>query len=488
MNRELCYLSATDAIRRFRAGTLSPVELMVSVLEAAREQQGTVNAATALYEASALEQAQHAAMRYHEGTARPLEGIPVAVKDESAVAGWTVSNGSLLKESVCDSNHPMVDRLLEAGAILHMQTTTPEFSCLGQTWSRCWGVTRNPWNLHYTCSGSSGGTAAALAAGCAPLGTGSDMAGSIRLPAAFQGLYGYKPPFGRVPTGPGDELFAFASEGPLARSFDDLVLMQNVIAGAHPASYAALPFTPLPTRYDDLSGWKIAFNATLGSPGISPAIEANLYAAIDGLRRRGAVVEQVDIDWNLEAVANTLIDGIFAIYFGEYLQSMPDSDYPHLTTYMQQLWDKYRNRSVSLTPAAVYAAKLHSNMDAKVWSRGYRAFVCPTMFSTEIAADFDPSITPRMDIEGADVDSYLGWAATPPFNLLGRYPVISVPTGFGTNSVPTGMQIVAPPYQDEIAFQVAANHAAADRLGLFTSVFPDFRRTPSDAHRKDNKQ
>lgn len=484
MNRELCYLSATDAIRRFRAGTLSPVELMTSVLEASREQQSSVNAATAIYEESALEQAQQAAARYRDGTARPLEGIPVVVKDESAVAGWTVTNGSLLKETLCESNHPMVDRLVEAGAILHMQTTTPEYSCMGMTWSRRWGVTRNPWNLHYTCSGSSGGTAAALAAGCAPMGTGSDMCGSIRLPAAFQGLYGFKPPYGRVPTAPGDELFVFASEGPLARSFDDLVLMQNVIAGPHPASYAAVPFTPLPTRYDDLSGWKIAFNATLGSPGISPAIEANLHDAIEGLRRRGAIVEEVNIAWDLEELSTTLLDGIFAIFFDEYLQAMPDSDYPQLTTYLQQIWDKYRNRSASLMPAAAYAAKLHADMDAKVWSQGYRAFLCPTMFSTEIAADFDTSVTPRMEIGGADVESYLGWAATPPFNLLGRYPVISVPTGFDANNVPTGMQIVAPPYQDEIAFQVAANHAEAERLGLFTSVFPDFRNAPLDANKQ----
>jgi amidase len=478
MNRELCYLSAADAMRRFRAGSLSPVDLMSSVLEAAYEQQASANATTVIHADAALEGAQLAAQRYRDGTARPLEGIPVAVKDESAVAGWTITNGSTVREYVADKNHPMVDRLVDAGAIPHVQTTTPEFSCLGQTWSRRWGVTRNPWNLHYTCSGSSGGTAAALAAGCAPIGTGSDMAGSIRLPAAFQGLYGYKPPLGRVPTAAGDELFAFATEGPLARSFDDLVAMQNVIAGPHPATYAALPAAPLPTHYDDLSGWKIAFSATLGSSAISADVEANLHHALDGLRRRGAIIEPVAIDWDLKEIAETLIEGIFGIYFGDHFRSLPDDAYGQLNSYVRMLWDKHRDRRASLTPAAQCAAKLQQDMHAKVWSQGYRALLCPASFTTALRADFDPSVEPELEIAGKLVESYLGWAATPPFNLLSRSPVISVPTGFGANHVPTGMQIVAPSYRDEVAFQIAANHAAADHSGLYTRVFPDFRSAP----------
>jgi Asp-tRNA(Asn)/Glu-tRNA(Gln) amidotransferase A subunit family amidase len=290
MNPTLCYMSASEALRRFRANTLSPVTLMEAVLEAATEQQATVNAATAIFAEQARAQARLAEQRYRDGTARPLEGIPVVVKEETAVAGWPTTVGSLVLNEVPDENHPIIDKLVAAGAILHMQATNPEFCCLGQTWSHRWGVTRNPWNLRYTCAGSSGGSAAAVAAGAAPLATGSDMGGSTRLPAAFQGLYGYKPPFGRLASGPGEELFAFAAEGPLARTFEDMVLMQNIISGPHPASYNALPYQVMPSEYDDLSGWKIAYHPTLGSPAVCPDVKRNLEQALEGLRGRGAIV------------------------------------------------------------------------------------------------------------------------------------------------------------------------------------------------------
>ncbi|SCK29784.1 amidase [Vogesella sp. LIG4] len=475
MNQTLCYMSATEALRRFRNGSLSPVTLMQAVLEAAHKQQVNVNATTAIRADEAIARAREAEQRYRDGTARPLEGIPVVVKEETAVAGWPNTVGSLvLDDYVPDENHPMIDKLLDAGAILHAQATNPEFCCLGQTWSRRWGVTRNPWNLRYTCGGSSGGSAAAVAAGVAPLATGSDMGGSTRLPAAFQGLYGYKPPFGRLASGPGEELFAFAAEGPLARTFEDMVLMQNIIAGPHPASYNGMPYQPLPDRYDDLSGWKIAYHPSLGSPAVCPDVQHNLEQALEGLRGRGAVVEKVDIEWDLLALSKVLMEGIFGIYFDEYLRELPDSAYDKLTSYMQHLWRDYRGKSNSVMKSAELASSLHREMQQKVWGQGYRAFICPTTFTTEIEADMDPTQQPQLQVNGVALDSYLGWAATPPFNLLGRYPALSVPTGRAHSGVPTGMQIIAPSYQDEVAFQVAYNHSQAARHGLYRQVFPEF--------------
>lgn len=473
MTSSLCYLSASDALRRFRNGSLDPVELMQALLSRAEALQGPVNATTRIYAEQALAQARAAAERYRQGTARPLEGLPVAVKEETDVAGWPNTVGSLaIDDYVPEHNHPIVDKLVEAGAILHLQTTNPEFCTLGQTWSRRWGVTRNPWNLRYTCGGSSGGSAAAVAAGLSPLATGSDMAGSTRIPAAFQGLYGYKPPFGRLPTGGGEELFAFAAEGPLARTIDDLILMQNIISGPHPASYATLPKQVLPASYPDLAGWRIAWHPTLGAEAVCPQVRANLQRALDGLRRRGAVVEQVDISWDMHRVATVLLEGIFGIFFTEYLQSLPDAAYPSLTSYVQKLWRDYRDRPASVAGAAELASELHQDMQRKVWSQGYRAFLCPTTYTTELLADLDPVASPTFPVDGKPVDSYLGWAATPPFNLLNRYPVISAPTGLAANGMPTGMQIVAQPYDDEAAFQVAWNHAQADEDGLFRHRFP----------------
>ncbi|RQO72909.1 hypothetical protein DBR44_08195 [Aquitalea sp. FJL05] len=473
MKQDLYYLSASDALRQFRNGSLSPVTLMQALLERASRQQHTINATTRILHDSAMHQAEQAAERYRLGTARPLEGIPVAVKEETDVAGWQNTVGSLaIDDYIPEHNHPIIDKLLQAGAILHLQTTNPEFCCLGQTWSRRWGVTRNPWNPRYTCSGSSGGSAAALAAGLAPLATGSDMAGSTRLPAAFQGLYGYKPPFGRLPSAAGEELFAFAAEGPLARHFDDLVLMQNILAGPHPDSYATLPYQPLPSQYADLTGWKIAWHPTLGSPALCPQVRHNLEQAVAGLRRRGAVVEQVDICWDMLEISQVLLEGIFGLFFSEYLQALPDTAYPQLSSYIQQLWRDFRGKPASVSRAAELAGRLHQDMQQKVWGQGYQAFLCPTSFTTELEADLDPTLQNSILVDGVALDSYLGWAATPPFNLLSRYPALSVPTGLAANGVPTGMQIIAPPFQDEVAFQVAYNHEQAARHGLYRQHFP----------------
>ena len=138
-----------------------------------------------------------------------------------------------MADNLLEHNTPVVDLLERAGAIFHCQTTVPEFYFIGQTWSKLWGVTRNPWNLDKTVGGSSGGSGAALAAGMTTLATGSDMGGSIRIPSAFNGVYGFKPPHGRVPLTPGGEVMPQGTSGPMARSFADLVLMQNAMTGPH---------------------------------------------------------------------------------------------------------------------------------------------------------------------------------------------------------------------------------------------------------------
>ena len=176
--------------------------------------------------------------------------------------------------------------LLSEGAILHIQTTVPELYIHSQTWSRLWGVTRNPWNLHYAVGGSSGGSGAALAAGFTTLATGSDMGGSIRIPASLCGLYGFKAPFGRVPTSE----TTFETLGPLARTFDDMVLMQNVITGPHPKVHAALrPKLDYPRTYGGLKGVRIALDyfESWIPEGIDPSVREALADAAAVLRGQG---------------------------------------------------------------------------------------------------------------------------------------------------------------------------------------------------------
>ncbi len=194
MTAEIVYISALDAIRKFRDRTLSPVELMQAIVERAEQVEPVVNALCLTEFESALDQARTAESRYRDGTARPLEGIPLVIKDAAGIAGKVTTNGSLLlKNYIAAATDPVPQRLLDAGAIMHARTTTPEFSMEFFTWSRQWGVTRNPWNPAITPGGSSGGSGASLASGTSILATGSDIGGSIRVPAALNGIVGFKP-------------------------------------------------------------------------------------------------------------------------------------------------------------------------------------------------------------------------------------------------------------------------------------------------------
>lgn len=472
MNDQLHYCSASEALRRFAARELSPVELMQAVLERAQRLSGSLNATTAIHADAAIARARESEQRYRAGTQRPLEGLPVAIKEETAVAGWHRTNGSHLLDEVPQENHPIVDKLIGAGAIPHIQTTVPEFCVIGQTLSSRWGVTRNPWNRDYTCGGSSGGSGAALAAGLAPLATGSDMAGSIRIPAALQGLYGYKPPFGRLAPTPGEELFAFAVEGPMARDLQDLLRMQNVIAGPHPSTYVGMPYRAAPLEYPDLRGSRIAYSLTTGSTAICADTRRNFFAACDGLRARGAEVEAVDIRWDNAELAETLIEAIFGLFFNEYLQKISAAQMARTSPYLAMLIHKYRGRANSIMKSTELASRLHREMQAKVWAAGYRAFLCPTVFTTAVPAALDISVSREILIEDTAVDSYLGWVGTPPFNLLSRYPALAVPTGVARTGIPTSLQIVGPPFDDEAVFHVAHNHAEVGGGGLFRTAFP----------------
>ena len=179
-----------------------------------------------------------------------MEGLPVAVKEEAEIAGQHNTLGSLpLRDVIAGQTSAFVQRIIDAGGIVHARTTTPEFSCAPITWSRLWGVTRNPWHTGYSPGGSSGGSAAALAAGTATLATGSDIGGSIRIPASFCGVVGFKPPYGRVPEVATFNLDHYCHEGPLARTVADCALLENVIAGPHPSDVVSIrPKLEIPPR------------------------------------------------------------------------------------------------------------------------------------------------------------------------------------------------------------------------------------------------
>ena len=261
---ELCYLTASEALARFKARTLSPVELLDAQIARAEAINPKVNAITYDFFDRAREQAKKAEAKYGQtdGRVRALEGVPVAIKDFHPVKGEITTFGSkIFKDFRPDYTAATVDRLLRAGAIMHMRTTSPEFAYSGATHSPLWGITPNPWNLEYTSGGSSGGAGAAVAGGMTTLADGTDGGGSIRIPASACGLFGYKPPFGRNPLDRDHPMETILHYGPIVRSVADAALMQNVMSGPHPDDLCSLPNkVRLPATYDDIRGWKVAFS------------------------------------------------------------------------------------------------------------------------------------------------------------------------------------------------------------------------------------
>lgn len=458
MSDDLIYLTATEALARFADKTLSPVDLLQAQIDRAAAVKEPINAFTYTYFDEALEAARASEARWARGEpAGCLDGLPVAIKDESHIAGQPTSYGSLItKDFVPEDTSVMNERIIGESAIVHARTATPEFSCAGITWTRLWGVTRNPWNPDFTPGGSSGGSAAALAAGTATLATGSDIGGSIRIPASCCGLVGYKPPYGRNPDDIPFNLDFYCHTGPLARSVSDAILLQNVMCGPSPRDISTLyPKLVLPTEYPDIRGWRIALSMDLGSFTVSDEVRANTLAAAQLFRDLGAEVEEVEIGWGDE-VQQACWDYLTHI-FGGSLSALLDQHADEMTPYCRDFAQRAQGSTAqdfvrSLEVAGASYLKLGPLLEK------YDALICPTTAIPAVPADFDMT---ELSIEGTPVRPELGWVLTTPFNMMSRCPVLQVPTGFGADGVPTGLQIVGPTYRDEVVFQAAMAFEAA---------------------------
>lgn len=471
-NIELCYLSAKEALARFRAKTLSPVELMEAVIARAEEVEPKVNAFTFKYYDEAMEAAKEAETRYAKGEARPLEGIPTAIKDESEIAGLPTSNASFLMEGyIPETTSFTVERLLDAGIIVHARTATPEFSIAGVTWSEMWGVTRNPWSLEYTPGGSSGGSGASLAAGTTILANGSDIGGSIRIPASFCGVVGYKPPFGRNPEGAPFNMEYYNHSGPLARNLDDCITLQNLMSGPHPLDIGSLkPKLDIPPTFEAIKGWRIAYDLDLGYKSVDPDVMENTLKALEVFNELGASVEEVDLGWT-EACGTASENHLGYAIMGCFLRDFHEMDHEKMMNYSREFAeDSMKVTWRDFLEAEILAGEMYASL-GPVFEQ-FHLFICPTIASSGLPADFDPTVD-EIKVDGKDVSPVLGWAMTYPFNMLSRCPVLSIPTGRSSNGVPSGMQLVGPAYEDLVVFQAAAAYENAQGVFCNLDNYPD---------------
>ncbi len=455
---DLHYLPATEALKLFRARKLSPVELMQAVIDRAGKVEPAINAFAETRYDEALEQARAAEARYAEGgePPRPLEGLPIAVKEEAPIAGQKNTFGCVpLRDAVADHTAVFVQRILDAGGIVHARSTTPEFSCAPVTWSKLWGVTRNPWNTAYSPGGSSGGSGASLAAGSATLATGSDIGGSIRIPASFCGVVGFKPPYGRVPETEIFNLDHYCHEGPLARTVSDCALLENVIAGPDPSDVVSIrPKLVIPDRLEPIAGLRIALSTNLGCYEVDEDVVANTHAAADRLREAGATVEEVSLPWDLASI-NEAARIHFGMIFGPSIQELYDKHGDELTSYARRF---IAEGAEIPKEAFVKGLQLEGHIYTPLGQllEKFDALICPTFALPALAADYDSG--DPLQINGRAITDWLDVLMTVPFNIASRCPVISVPSGRSRDGVPTGLSVVGRTYDDVTVFRVAAAH------------------------------
>jgi len=478
-DQRLAFLTASELLEGYRGGDFKPSEVLTEHFEQIDRVNPPdklgINALTEEMRDWALSQAQEADRAYHAGgDTASLLGVPLVTKEKHAIAGRSLSFGIASKQdNIAGANDAVVHRVLAAGAVVHARTTTPEFSCASVTHSKLWGVTRNPWNLQAGPGGSSGGAGAAIAAGMSALATASDIGGSTRIPAGFNGLVGYKAPYGRVPGAAPLSADWYRGDGPLGRSVRDVALLHSVMAGRHPSDHSSwgdhgtdyLPHVEAGAT-GDLRGVRIAYSPTLGGFPVAESIRKNTEVLVERLRHAGARVEVVEPAWTVEQVLDTIF-AHFGSIMGAALQN--ETDPATLSPYAQRFLSDAAAAAGRGTLVDSLAKDAAIQQELARTMAGFDALLAPTQGVEMLPADgnFLDGIT----LEGRHFDIYMAAHLTMPFNVANRCPVMALPSGLSDCGVPTSVQLVAHPFDEASAFRIAsAIEALTDPLGIPASL------------------
>ncbi|WP_338696825.1 amidase [Streptomyces sp. Q6] len=451
MTTELTGLTAQELVDGYRKGEFGPVDATRAVLARIEETEPALNAFVRIDAAGALAEAEASTRRWRRGEPQGLvDGVPVTVKDILLQRGAPTLRGS--KSSRTDGtwtqDAPSVARLREHGAVFVGKTTTPEFGWKGVTDSPLSGVTRNPYDTSRTSGGSSGGSAAAVAVGAGPLSLGTDGGGSVRIPAAFCGIFGLKPTYGRVPLYPASAFGTLAHVGPMTRSAADAALMMDVISGPDPRDWSGL--APAPGSFlDGLSGGvrglRVAFSPSLGGQvAVRPDVAARVRDAVSRLAGLGAYVEEVDPDFSdpVEAFHTLWFSGAARV-----TQQLSASQKELLDPGLKEICARGARYS-ALDYLAAVDARMELGRRMGAFHSTYEVLITPSLPITAFEAGAE---VPR----GSGLRRWTGWTPfTYPFNLT-QQPAASVPVGRDRDGLPVGLQVVAARHADALVLRVA---------------------------------
>jgi aspartyl-tRNA(Asn)/glutamyl-tRNA(Gln) amidotransferase subunit A len=435
----LHYLPATELVKRIRDKSLSPVELMKATIARAEELNPRLNAICTTTFDAAIDQARAAEAIVMRGEGLPpLHGIPTTIKDLSLTGGVRSMAGShIFAQRIPDIDHAHVERMRAAGMISIGKTTTSEFGWSGVSNSPLTGITHNPWKRGMNAGASSAGAAVCAAAGIGPVHQGSDGAGSIRMPAAFCGVYGIKPSHGRVPYYPMPQNGLISHVGPISRTVEDSALMLQAIAGPDDRDMTSIDAAPedYVARLDEgIAGLKVAYSPDLGYLQVDDEVAARVREAVNAFEEAGCSVEEVDPGWGdpidmehcLFSVTIAMMWGGFEKEWGEKMDAglvaiirhgrrFSATDYTRAAGERLLYYDKVRSfferYDLLLTPALSVAAFPADRLIPEHWEQH----------------EWD----------------WLRWAGfSYPFNLT-WLPAATCPCGFTKDGLPVGLQIVA---------------------------------------------
>lgn len=442
--------SVSEIVALTRSEAASARDIVAAALVRAGHVQEAYNAFTVIRAEQALAEAE-ALDRLACDARGPLHGVPVAIKDLTPTGGDLTTRGSrAFAGQVADRDAEVVRRLRAAGAVVIAKTTTPELAHSGFTRSPLWGETLNPWDPTRTSGGSSGGSAVAVATDCVPIAEGTDMGGSVRIPAALCGVVGLKPSLGRIPMDILSTGFDLMSHfGPLARSVGDATAFLKAAEGpswADPLSFGG--YRPLPPVLSgDLRGLRIAASEDLGAFVVQEDVLRNFRASLEAMREAGATVEPVCLPWRASDVTLwlKLWAVLLAVEATDILEAWRDQMDPDLVTLIDEAhamgavdYKRLERRRTALWHELATVISTHD------------ALVCPTMAVTAPGLDRRDEDFMRVDqggrLHGMDMTSL--------FNLTGQCPALSVPSGLGADGLPTAIQIVGRPGEDPTVLAV----------------------------------
>ncbi|MFD9888639.1 amidase [Amycolatopsis sp. NPDC059027] len=447
---ETTLLTASELVAAYATGELSPVEATQNALGVIEEREDEVNAYCLVDADRALEQAKASEIRWRDGNPIGwLDGVPISIKDMFLTQGWPTVRGSkcIDPEQPWDVDSPVTARVRENGLVVLGKTTTPEIGWKGVTDSPLNGITRNPHDPAKTAGGSSGGSAAAVAAGMGELSVGTDGGGSVRIPASFCGIVGLKPTHGRIPLFPASPFGPLSHAGPMARSVDDTALLLDILS---------LPDHRDPTALDtalgayreavrrDVRGLIAAYSPTLGYVDVDPEVAAIVASAVAALEEAGLSIEETDPGFSDPKAA---FDVLWSAGAAKLLDTFPAGSEEKVDPGLRRVWEKGRTYSASDYLGALADKATLSILMGEFHTR-YDVLITPTLPITAFEAGHD--VPP-----GSGLSEWPEW--TPfsyPFNLT-QQPAISVPAGRTTSGLPVGLQIVGPRHSDDLVLAVA---------------------------------